>query len=102
MDNHLYTETDSMSDKQSEPEKIDEVDALNYEKLALQLNNLALTKQLIETQLQGLSASWNAKYSLTEKDSIDLQTRVITRAPAEKAAEKPAKAAKAKPAAVQP
>ncbi len=97
MDNHLYTETNSMSDKL--PEKIEEVDALQYEKLALQLNNLALTKQLVEAQLQGLSASWNAKYSLSEKDSIDLQTRAITRTKGEA---KPVKAPKKSSPETQP
>lgn len=61
-------------------DKIDEVDALQYEKLMLQINTLDLQKQLLQAQLQGLANSFNAKYTLTEKDQIDLNTRDIKRA----------------------
>lgn len=61
------------------PEQIDEIDALKYEKLQLQMNNLDLTKQLIQQQLQGLVGELNTKYKLGEQDTVDMQTRKITR-----------------------
>lgn len=61
------------------PEQIDELDALKYEKLQLQMNNLDLTKQLIQSQLQAIVSELNSKYKLGEQDTVDMQTRKITR-----------------------
>ena len=62
------------------PEVIEEVDALKYEKLLLQMNSLDLQKQLLQGQLNALGEQINAKYKITDKDQVDLQSRQIKRA----------------------
>lgn len=75
------------TEKQAQlPEVIDEVDALKYEKLLLQMNSLDLQKQVLQGQLNTLGNEINAKYKITEKDQVDLQTRQIKRAAADEAA----------------
>lgn len=62
------------------PTHVDEVDALRYEKVMLQLQSLELQKQMLQAQSQGLLVEWNAKYSLSQEDQVDLQSREIKRA----------------------
>lgn len=64
---------------QALPDVLEEVDVLKYEKLQLQLQNLELTKQVLQQQLQGVVEGLNAKYSLKPEDTVDMQSRKITR-----------------------
>ena len=61
------------------PTHIEEVDALRYEKLALQLQNLDMQATMLKAQMQALVEGWNAQYTITKDDTIDLSTREIKR-----------------------
>jgi hypothetical protein len=84
----------SQSQLNAEAPKLDEVDALTYEKYVLQIANCELEvqrlvglKQMLQTQLQQLVDNWHKKYNLTAGDNIDLPSRALTRQPKQAAAE---------------